>query len=113
MMSLTKSYYPATAYIANDPEFGELWHTMFNEFNLAKEKILAVSGLPALMEENIDIRHSIKLREQIVLPLITIQQYALQQLRINELNGIESEKEYRTLVLRCMFGIINAARNSA
>jgi phosphoenolpyruvate carboxylase len=113
MMSLTKSYYPATAYIANDPEFGELWHTMFNEFNLAKEKILAVSGLPALMEENIDIRHSIKLREQIVLPLITIQQYALHQLRTDELNGIESEKEYRTLVLRCMFGIINAARNSA
>jgi phosphoenolpyruvate carboxylase len=113
MMSLTKSYYPATAYIADDPEFGELWHKMFSEFNLAKEKILAVSGLPALMEENIDIRHSIKLREQIVLPLITIQQYALQQLRADELNGVESEKEYRTLVLRCMFGIINAARNSA
>jgi phosphoenolpyruvate carboxylase len=113
MMSLTKSYYPATAYIGNDPEFGELWHKMFDEFNLSKEKILTVSGMPALMEDKGDIRHSIKLREHIVLPLITIQQYALQQLRSDEMNGNDSEKEYRTLVLRCMFGIINAARNSA
>ncbi|CAG0941636.1 phosphoenolpyruvate carboxylase [Candidatus Brocadiaceae bacterium] len=113
MMSLTKSYYPITSYIGNDPEFGELWHTMYAEFNLAREKILTVSGLSALMEDNIDIRHSIRLREQIVLPIIAIQQYALQQLRADELAGKESEKEYRTLVLRCMFGIINAARNSA
>lgn len=113
MMSLTKSYYPVTTYIGDDPEFGELWHTMFNEFNLAREKVITVSGLSSLMEDKIDIRHSIRLREQIVLPLITIQQYALQQLRSNELNGKEPEKEYRTLVLRCMFGIINAARNSA
>lgn len=113
MMSLTKAYYPATAYIANDPEFGELWQKMFDEFNLAKENILAVSGQSALMEDNVDIRYSIKLREQIVLPLITLQQYALQQLRDDEINGKESEKEYRDLVLRCMFGIINAARNSA
>jgi len=113
MMSLTKSYYPASAYIADDPEFGELWQQMFNEFNLAKQQILAVSGLPALMEDYADIRHSIKLREHIVLPLIAIQQYALQQLRAAELSGESLEKEYRTLVLRCMFGIINAARNSA
>jgi phosphoenolpyruvate carboxylase len=113
MMSLTKAYYPATAYIANDPEFGELWQQMFAEFSLSKAQILAISNLPSLMEDNRNIRHSIKLREHIVLPLIAIQQYALQQLREDELNGKESEKEYRTLVLRCMFGIINAARNSA
>jgi phosphoenolpyruvate carboxylase len=113
MMSLTKAYYPATAYIANDPEFGELWQQMFAEFTLSKAQILAISNLPSLMEDNRNTRHSIKLREQIVLPLIAIQQYALQQLREDELNGKESEKEYRTLVLRCMFGIINAARNSA
>lgn len=113
MMSLTKCYYPVTTYIGDDPEFGELWHKMFAEFNLSKEKLLAVSALPTLMEDKLNIRNSIRLREQIVLPLITIQQYALQQLRSDELNGKESDKEYRALVLRCMFGIINAARNSA
>ncbi|MSP53824.1 MAG: phosphoenolpyruvate carboxylase [Gammaproteobacteria bacterium] len=113
MMSLTKAYYPATAYIADDPEFGELWQTMFNEFALSKENIIAVCNLPSLMDDNRATRHSIKQREHIVLPLITMQQYALQQLRDDELKGKESEKEYRTLILRCMFGIINAARNSA
>jgi len=113
MMSLTKAYFPATAYIADDPEFGKLWQTMFNEFTLSKEKIITVSNMPSLMDDNRATRHSIKQREHIVLPLITMQQYALQQLRQDELNGKESEKEYRTLVLRCMFGIINAARNSA
>ena len=113
MMSLTKAYYPATAYLSDDAEFGELWHKMFDEFSLSKAQILAVSELPTLMEDNRNIRDSIKLREHIVLPLIAIQQYALQQLRSDELNGKESEKEYRTLILRCMFGIINAARNSA
>ncbi len=113
MMSLTKSYYPATAYISEDPEFGALWHKMYAEFNLAQEKVLSVSNLSALMEDNADIRQSIRLREQIVLPIITVQQYALQQLRADELAGKESEKEYKALIVRAMFGIINAARNSA
>jgi phosphoenolpyruvate carboxylase len=48
-----------------------------------------------------------------VLPLITIQQFALQQLRDAEPKEKVYEKEYRKLVMRCVFGIINAARNSA
>jgi phosphoenolpyruvate carboxylase len=58
-------------------------------------------------------RDSVKLRERIVLPLITIQQYALQHLRHMEKSEEQYEKRYRKLVVRCMFGIINAARNSA
>ncbi len=114
MMSLTKSYFPATAYLAKDPEFGEFWKMMHDEYNLSVRMILQVSGLSELMESNPVNRDSVKLRERIVLPLITIQQYALQQLRQPD-SGREKnfEKEYRKLVVRCMFGIINAARNSA
>jgi phosphoenolpyruvate carboxylase len=66
------------------------------------------------MENNPVNRDSVKLRERIVLPLITIQQAALQQLRDPQpAKEKDFEKEYRKLVLRCMFGIINAARNSA
>ena len=75
--------------------------------------ILEVSGLHELMENNPVNRDSVKLRERIVLPLITTQQYALQQLRAASPNDKAFEKHYRKLVLRCMFGIINAARNSA
>lgn len=113
MMSLTKSYYPATAYLAKDKEFGEFWKMMHNEYKLSAQMILEVSGLSELMENNPVNRDSVKLRERIVLPLITIQQAALQALRSKDASEKPFEKEYRKLVMRCMFGIINAARNSA
>ncbi|HKZ37195.1 MAG TPA: phosphoenolpyruvate carboxylase, partial [Chryseolinea sp.] len=113
MMSLTKTYYPATAYLAKDKEFSSLWKKMYAEYKLSSEMILEVSGLSELMENNPMNRDSVKLRERIVLPLITIQQFALQQLRTLEKGEEKNEKIYRKLVLRCMFGIINAARNSA
>jgi phosphoenolpyruvate carboxylase len=115
MMSLTKCYYPATAYLSKDKEFGEFWKKMYAEFKLSKEMILEISELTELMDNTPVNRDSVKLRERIVLPLITIQQFALQQLREPEDKEKDKafEKQYRKLVLRCMFGIINAARNSA
>ena len=113
MMSMTKSYYPATAYLAKDKEFSILWKKMYAEHKLSTEMILEVSGLSELMENTPMNRDSVKLRERIVLPLITIQQFALQQLRNKEKSEEQYEKLYRKLVVRCMFGIINAARNSA
>ncbi|CAN5341488.1 phosphoenolpyruvate carboxylase [soil metagenome] len=111
MMSLTKSFYPATAYLAKDAEFGAFWKKMFKEFELSKKMILEVANMPELMENNSQIRESIKLREKIVMPLITLQQFALMNLRSEK--DKENEQLYRKLVVRCMFGIINAARNSA
>lgn len=113
MMSLTKSYYPSTAYLADDEEFGELWKMMYDEYKLSIAMILEVSGLSELMENNPMNRDSVKMRERIVLPLITIQQFALQNLRETEPQEEQYLELYRKLVLRCMFGIINAARNSA
>lgn len=113
MMSLTKTYYPATSYLSKDKEFGPLWKKMFAEYNLSMEMILEVSGLSELMENNPLNRDSVKLRERIVLPLITIQQFALQGLRSTEAAEKQYDKSYRKLIMRCMFGIINAARNSA
>ncbi|RAW03461.1 phosphoenolpyruvate carboxylase [Pseudochryseolinea flava] len=113
MMSLTKCYYPATAYLQKDKEFGEFWKKMHSEYKLSTSMILEVSGLNELMENTPVNRDSVKLRERIVLPLITIQQFALQQLREMTAADKAQEQQYRTLVVRCMFGIINAARNSA
>jgi phosphoenolpyruvate carboxylase len=113
MMSLTKSYFPATAYLSKDKEFGEFWKKMNTEYKLSVDMILEVSGLKELMDNNPVNRDSVKLRERIVLPLITIQQFGIQQLRNLESEEKPFTEQYRKLVLRCMFGIINAARNSA
>ena len=113
MMSMTKSYFPATAYLAKDEEFGEFWTKMYNEYKLSVDMVLEVSGLKELMDNNPVNRDSVKLRERIVLPLITIQQFGIQQLRNMEAAEEPFTDSYKKLILRCMFGIINAARNSA
>jgi phosphoenolpyruvate carboxylase len=113
MMSLTKTFYEATTYLSEDPEFGEFWKKMYTEFLLSKAKTLEVSGLTELMGNNPTIRQSVYLREQIVLPLIAIQQSSLMNLRIVTEENKKNELRYRKLIIRSMFGIINAARNSA
>ncbi len=113
MMSLTKSNYQATAYLEKDPEFGPFWRKMYNEFILSKEMVLKISGLSELMGNNPMIKESVRLRERIVLPVIAIQQYALMNLRYQKEENKMYEQRFIKLIIRCMFGIINAARNSA
>jgi len=113
MMSLSKTYYKPTAYLGEDPEFGEFWKKMHAEYELSCKRVLDVSGLNGLMENNPTIRDSVRIRERIVLPLIAIQQFALMNLRTMSEENKPHEARYRKLIIRCMFGIINAARNSA
>ena len=116
MMSLAKSFFPLTAYMKNDPEFGEFWQNIYDEFLDTKRLLLKIAGHTELMENYPDGKASIEVRERIVLPLLTIQQYAL--LRINELNKAETPDEalikvYEKIVMRSLFGNTNASRNSA
>lgn len=113
MMSLTKTNYKATTYLGSDPEFGGFWKKMFAEYELSVKRTLEISGLNGLLGSNPNIRDSVKLRERIVMPLIAIQQFALMNLRTSDNLNQEDETRYRKLIIRCMFGIINAARNSA
>ncbi len=116
MQSLSKSFFPLTAYMKNDPEFGEFWTWIYEESKRADQYLKHVSGQSVLLETNPAGRSSIKLRERIVLPLLTIQNYAL--IKIKELeNRGEGDSEYahayRKLVVRSLYGNINAGRNSA
>ncbi|MGQ3088895.1 phosphoenolpyruvate carboxylase, partial [Flavobacterium sp.] len=115
MMSLSKSFFPLTAYMKDDPEFGEFWQIIFDEFNETRRLLLKISGYNELMENYPDGWASIKMREHIVLPLLTIQQYALNRIRqIKSGKGDESQLEvYEKIVTRSLFGNINASRNSA
>ncbi|KEO74178.1 phosphoenolpyruvate carboxylase [Anditalea andensis] len=111
MQSLAKSNYAPTRYLSEDETYGSLWDNMFEEYQKSINFLLKIGGMDELLEDNPVSKSSIKIREKIVLPLITIQQYAIQQLM-----GQHSEEEVLTLqrlILRSMFGIINAARNAA
>jgi phosphoenolpyruvate carboxylase len=112
MMSMLKSFFPLTAYIKNDPTYGPVWEMIKNEFDLTEQLVLTLAGNQQLMQEDPTGRASILMRDKIVLPLLTIQQYALHQLHNQTLTN-EQKMVYEKLVTRSMFGIINAGRNSA
>jgi len=115
MMSLTKSFFKLTAYMKNDPQYGEFWLLIYNEYRLTKKLILRLSGFDHLMQNEPANKASIQTREKIVLPLITIQQYALRKIKDIE-NGNHPKKDlslYEKMVTRSLFGNINASRNSA
>ncbi|PUZ24741.1 phosphoenolpyruvate carboxylase [Chitinophaga parva] len=114
-MAMKKSYFPLTAYLAGHPDFGDVWKVMHEEFELTKKYVLKLSGGTDLMVASPVDQLSIQMRERVVLPLNTIQQYALNRIReIDEHKASTAKKEVlEKLVVRCSFGIINAGRNSA
>ncbi len=112
MMSMLKSFFPLTTYIKDDPLYGPVWELIKKEYDLTKELVLELANNAQLMQDDKTGRASILLRDKIVLPLLTIQQYALHQLHNKELND-KQKIIYEKLITRSMFGIINAARNSA
>jgi phosphoenolpyruvate carboxylase len=113
-MAMKKCYFPLTEYLADDPRYGEFWRMLFSEYELTRRYILQLSGKTELMADYPVESLSIHMRERIVLPLTTIQQYALKKIRtIEEQMGKDPMKEvYEKLVVRSAFGIVNAGRNS-
>jgi len=109
MMSLSKCNFDLTAYHGKDPEYKDFWHNLYDEYLLSVDMLLLISGYQSLMEEEPVTKCSIEVREQIVLPLLVIQQFALQKL------GQQSKyiEEYEKLIERSLYGNINASRNSA
>ena len=106
---MNKSYFPLTYYMKNNPKFGEFWSVLFEEYELSKAMMLELTGFKMLMEEEPLSRKSVKIREKIVLPLLSIQQYALMKIQKKE----GKMEAYEKLVTRSLFGNINASRNSA
>ena len=114
-MAMYKCFFPLTAFLSAHEIYGEIWNQIYNEFELTKKYILKLSGKSELMADY-PIEHlSIQMRERIVMPLLTIQQYAITKVREIEEQLVDTpiKKTYEKLAMRCSFGIINASRNSA
>ncbi|MBW1297228.1 phosphoenolpyruvate carboxylase [Aquimarina litoralis] len=115
MMSLTKSFFQLTAYMKDDKEYGAFWNIIHDEYELTKRLLLKLTGYKELMENEPSGKASIEIRENIVLPLLTIQQYALKKIQDMNRSGEEHKdlEVYEKMVTRSLFGNINASRNSA
>ncbi len=116
MMSMKKSFFELTRYMEKDKDFGDFWTLIFNEFLRAKRLALKLANQTELMQNYPVSKASIEVRESIVLPLLTIQQYALN--KVQEINAKKDPDKkllevFEKIITRSLFGNINASRNSA
>ncbi len=114
-MAMKKCFFPLTEYLSKDEKYGEIWNMIHQEYALTEKYLFQLSGKNELMADYPVEQLSISMREKIVLPLVTIQQFAMSQIRVNEKELVNNPltDTYKKLVIRCSFGIINAGRNSA
>ena len=101
--------------MSKDEEFGEFWKIIHDEYQLTKKMLLKISNFKELMENEPANKLSITTRENIVMPLITIQQYAIQivkEIESGRNNDID-KSVYEKIITRSLYGNINASRNSA
>lgn len=113
MQSMSKTNFNVTRYMEQDERFGAFWSIIHDEFLLSKQMVLKISGQSELLADNPRSRLSIQLREKMVLPLLTIQQYALMAIESKKNTaGDKDTQDYERMVMRSLFGNINASRNS-
>ncbi|MDQ2719793.1 MAG: phosphoenolpyruvate carboxylase [Bacteroidota bacterium] len=114
-MAMKKCFFPITEYLSKDEKFGEIWNMIYHEYVITERYLFKLSGNNELMAEYPVEQLSVSMREKIVLPLVTIQQYAMANIREIEKEKMKDplKETYEKLVMRCSFGIINAGRNSA
>lgn len=111
MMSMSKSDFSITAHFANDKQYGDFWKILHDEFELSRSMLLKLSGHTTLMENYPVEKSSIAVREKIVLPLVLIQHFAMEQLQTQLTE--EEQQSYEKLAIRTVYGIVNAGRNLA
>ena len=114
-MAMKKCFFPLTEHYSSHPVYGEIWSMIFDEFEITQKYLFKLTGKTELMADFPVEQLSIQMRERIVLPLSTIQQYAITQFQKIETGQSNSamKEVYEKLIIRSSFGIINAARNSA
>jgi phosphoenolpyruvate carboxylase len=114
-MAMQKCFFPLTEFLSDHEVYGVIWNKVKDEYDLTRQYVLKLSGHQELMADYPVDSLSVQMRERIVLPLITIQQYAITKVRELDEQPEDTpiKKTYEKLVMRCSFGIINAGRNSA
>lgn len=114
-MAMMKCFFPLTEHLSRDSKFGEIWNMIYEEYETTKKYLFKLTGNGELMADYPVEQLSVGMREKMVLPLVTIQQYAMAKIREVEEEQIKDplKETYQKLVMRCSFGIINAGRNSA
>ena len=115
-MSLVKSRFDITAHWENDPELGPLWIKIRDKASRVKANILRISRQPWLLANDPAIRASIRLREEIVFPLLVIVHDAFTRYNGHCQRGDANTPTAvcaRQMAIKGIAAVINATRNAA
>jgi len=111
MMALCKTNFSLTEFMRKDAQYGRLWRRISNEYETCVSLLKQVTGMSELMENDAISKKSISIRENLVIPLSVIQQYALSKLRNNRTSK-NDRAVYEKMIIRTLYGMTNAGRNS-
>lgn len=116
MQSLAKASFELTKYIAADADYGPFWQLLYQEAKLTESLLKKISGQSELLSTDPAIRESIRLRENLIVPVTVIQQYALQTIRAFKTEDESAHREelqiLEKLVIKSLASSVNASRNS-
>ncbi|MFW5718106.1 MAG: phosphoenolpyruvate carboxylase [Spirochaetota bacterium] len=113
MQSLSKTSFDLTAYLGDDPEFGDFWRMLHDEATRTRDGILAISGQSDLLDNEPGVRQSIRMREEIVTPVLVIQQYALNATSDPSVRVAgESRQTLERMITKSLAAAVNASRNA-
>jgi phosphoenolpyruvate carboxylase len=115
-MSLVKSRFDITAHLDRDARLGPIWRKIRDEANRVESGILRVSHQPWLMANDPVVRASIRVREEIVFPLLVILHDAFARYLDHVARGTQDTPEAklaRKMALKGIAAVINATRNAA
>ena len=114
MQSMMKCDFRLTAHLKRDERFGGIWQDIYEEFERTKSFVLRISGQTELMQSHPHIRESIALRDGLIKPLLIIQHFALSEIdrMASAQNSTWDREILKRLVIRSMYGIVNASRNA-
>ena len=111
LQSIAQTNFNITKHISKDPKYSAFWQQLFDEHQLAKKYLLAVTEKDeSFLHANPVKERSIKMRDNITLPLVILQQYALDCLRKNP--NHKHKKLLKTIIKKSLAANINANQNS-
>ena len=113
MQSLSKTSFELTSYLADDPEYGDFWKLIRDEADRTRAGLLLLSEQEQLLDSEPMTRESIRMREEIVTPVLVIQQYALNALADASLRvADESRTTLERMIIKSLATAVNASRNA-
>lgn len=110
--SLAQSNFAISRHLQVDAQFGSLWRKIYAEAQLAQQMLLLISGHDRLIDNNPIKSKSISERESIIMPLLIIQQYAMNKVRHIDDKFSDEYDRYEKIIKRSLAASINASRNS-